>query len=94
MKLLDQTFAEIKKACVTEGTFVISGTRNPSSSMAIVQRYEQLNKDMKGDGGAMALAEDENKVLRWMVCSPDGWQGYYRNIGVASVLKEEKSTEF
>ena len=39
--------------------------------MGIDQRHEQLNADVKGVGGEIGLTEDDNMLLRWMVCGPE-----------------------
>ena len=39
--------------------------------MGIDQRHEQLNKDIKGDGGFVGLTEDEDKLNRWLICTPE-----------------------
>ena len=56
---------------MTNGSFAVSHTKNSFSAMGIDQRHEQLNKDVKGDGGIICLTEDEEKLQRWMVCSPE-----------------------
>ena len=61
--------------------------------MGIDQHHEQLNKDVKGDGGAIGLTEDENKLLRWMVCGPEAVR-VVSKFEAACILKDEKSTEF
>ena len=55
--------------------------------------HEQLNTDFKGDGRAVGLTEDEDKLRRWMVCRPEVTRcfGEYE---AASVLTKIKSTEF
>ena len=39
--------------------------------MALDQRHEQLNKDIKGDRGMVGLTEDEEKFRHWTICSPE-----------------------
>lgn len=51
------------------GNFIVSRTSNSFSSMGLDQRHEQLNKDIKGDGGMVGLTEDEDELRRWSVCS-------------------------
>ena len=53
------------------GNFVISRTKNPFSAMGIDHRHEQLNKDVKGNGGMIGLTEDPEKFRCWSVCSPE-----------------------
>ena len=39
--------------------------------MELDQRFEQLNKDVKSDGGMVGLTENEDKLRRWTICSPE-----------------------
>ena len=39
--------------------------------MGLDQRQEQHDKDVKGEGGAIGLTEDEDKLSRWMVCGTE-----------------------
>ena len=39
--------------------------------MGLDQRHEQLNKDIKGDGGMTGLTEDAERFRRWQICSPE-----------------------
>ena len=77
MKTLDQSNPQVYQAFKNDGNFVISRTANQFSSMGIDQCHE-LNKLVKGDGGAIGLTEDEDKLRKWMVCGPE----------VASIVKE------
>ena len=54
-----------------KGNFVVARTNDDFSSMALDQRHEQLNKDIKGDGGMVGLTEDEEKFRHWAICSPE-----------------------
>ena len=54
-----------------KGNFVVARTNDDFSSMALDQRHEQLNKDIKGDGGMVGLTEDEEKFRHWTICSPE-----------------------
>ena len=38
--------------------------------MGIDQSHKQLDKIVQGDGGAVGLTEDEDKLQRWTVCRP------------------------
>ena len=71
MEILDQTDPEVFNEFQVNGNFVISRTANKFSSMGIDQRHEQLNKDIKGDGGFVGLTEDEDKLNRWLICTPE-----------------------
>ena len=70
MTTLNDTNLEIAEA-FSKGSFVISRTRNKFSSMGIDQCHEQLNKIVKGDGGAVGLTEDEDMLRRWSICGPE-----------------------
>ena len=39
--------------------------------MGIDQCHEQQNKLVKGDGGAIGLTEDEDRLRKWMVCGAE-----------------------
>ena len=39
--------------------------------MVLDQCHEQLNKDINDDGGMVSLTEDEDKLRRWTICSPE-----------------------
>ena len=71
MDNLSLTDADVYLEFEENGNFVIARTLNKFSSMGIDQRHEQLNAEVKGDGGAVGLTEDEDKLLRWMVCGPE-----------------------
>ena len=60
MESLSKTNPDIFFEFSNNGNFVVSRTRNPFSSMGLDQRHEQLNKDIKGDGGMIGLTEDED----------------------------------
>ena len=39
--------------------------------MEIDQCHEQLNTILKGDGSAIGLTEDDDKLRRWTICGPE-----------------------
>ena len=39
--------------------------------MAMDQSHEQLNKSIKGEGGAVGLTEDPAALRRWMIAGPE-----------------------
>ena len=39
--------------------------------MGIDQCHEQQNELVKGDGGAIGLTEDEDRLRKWMVCGAE-----------------------
>ena len=71
MDNLEQTNPDVHIEFSENGNFVVSRTLKKFSSMGIDQRHEQLNADIKGNGCAIGLTEDEEKLLRWMVCGPE-----------------------
>ena len=50
-----------------KGNFVVRRSTHPFSSMAMDQSHEQLNKSIKGEGGAVGLTEDPVALRRWMI---------------------------
>ena len=89
MEVLDETDPEVLTEFLINGNFVVSRTRNPFSAMGIDQRHEQLNKDVKGDGGAVGLTENEDMLRRWMVCTPEIARSV-AEFEAASVLQENE----
>jgi hypothetical protein len=53
------------------GKFVVQRSERSFSSMALDQAHEQLNKDIKGDGGAIGLMENPTALRRWMLAGPE-----------------------
>lgn len=53
------------------GKFTAQRTTNSFSAMALDQAHEQLNRFVKGDGGAVGLTENPAALLRWMVSGPE-----------------------
>ena len=83
--MLRHTNPDVNDAFINEGNFVISRTPNVFSAMNNDQCYDQLNKLLKGDGGDIGIAEDEERLRKWMVCGPE----------VARIVMEfEKKTSF
>ena len=41
------------------------------SSLPIDQAHDQINKIVKGDGGAIGLTESSTQLSRWMVSGPE-----------------------
>jgi len=66
MATVDETNIQVKSV-FEEGCFVIARTKSPFSSMGIDQCHEQLNKIVKGNGGAIGLTEDNDKLRRWTI---------------------------
>ena len=71
MDILAQTNPDIYVEFEENGNFVVARSINKFSSMGIDQGHQQLNAGVKGAGGAIGLTEDDNKLLRWMVCGPE-----------------------
>ena len=53
-----------------KGNFVVHRSQRECSALAIDQAHEQNNAVIRGDGGAIGLAEDPVARRRWMVA---GW---------------------
>ena len=62
MNMLPHTNPNVKDAFINEGNFIISRTPDAFSPMGIGQCHKQLNKLVKGDGGATGLTEDEHRL--------------------------------
>ena len=54
-----------------KGNFVVQRSTNHFSCMAMDQSHEQLNKSIKGEGGAVGLTEDPVALRRWMIAGPE-----------------------
>lgn len=54
-----------------DGCFVVCKTQHRFSGIPIDQAHEQINKQVKGDGGAVGLTESSSQLLRWMVSGPE-----------------------
>ena len=52
------------------GNFVVQRSTNHFSYIAMDQSHEQLNKSIKGEGGAVGLTEDPVALRRWMIAGP------------------------
>ena len=53
------------------GKFVVQRSTHYFSCMAMDQSHEQLNKSIKGEGGAVGLTEDPAALRRWMIAGPE-----------------------
>ena len=69
-EILHQTDPQIFDEFPKDGNFVISQTQHAFSLIGINQHHEQLNKDIKDDGGIIGLTEDKDQFNRWLVCTP------------------------
>ena len=54
-----------------DGNFTITKTDRVFSAIFIDQAHEQNNACIKGDGGAVGLADNPNAFRRWMVAGPE-----------------------
>ena len=50
---------------MTKGFFLICKSKRHFSNIAIDQAYEQNNKLIKIDGGAIGIFENESALLKW-----------------------------
>ena len=64
------------------GAFTSNLTGNLYSAIGLDHAHEQVNAEVKGDGGAIRLAEDPGALRRWMVTGPH----------LAMVIPEYEST--
>ena len=54
-----------------KGKFVVQKTKRTFSAIAIDQTHKQNNAIVKGDCGAVGLAENASALQRWMVSGPE-----------------------
>ena len=64
------------------GAFTSNKTGNLYSAIGLDHAHEQMNAQVKGDGGAIGLTEDPGALRRWMVAGPH----------LAMVITEYEST--
>ena len=70
MKELPTTAPEIAQAFAA-GKFTVQKTDNVFSSIALDQAHEQMNKMVKGEGGAVGLTENAAALEKWMTAGPE-----------------------
>ena len=61
MEMLHKTNPLVYQEFHANGNFVVARTYTYFSSIVLYQRYEQLNKNIKRDGGMVGLTQDEEK---------------------------------
>ena len=61
-----EVYNEFKK-----GNFAVQKTSKAFSAMSVDQCHEQMNKDIKGDGGAVGLTENQQALERWLLAGPE-----------------------
>lgn len=54
-----------------DGAFVVHKTTRVFSSIALDHAHEQVNAEVKGEGGAVGLTEHPAALRRWMVAGPE-----------------------
>ena len=54
-----------------EGNFVVQKSSHKFSMIGMDQNHEQLNKDIKGDGGVKGLFGNKDALEKWMVAGPE-----------------------
>ena len=54
-----------------KGHFTYKKTDRPFSSMVEDQAHEQNNKDVKTDGGAVGILDNESSLMKWMISGPE-----------------------
>ena len=55
----------------TNGYFVVHKTEKVFSSIALDHAHEQVNAQVKGEGGAVGLTENPAALRRWMIAGPE-----------------------
>ena len=55
----------------SNGAFVVHKTERLFSSIALDHTHEQVNGEVKGEGGAVALTENPAALRRWMISGPE-----------------------
>ena len=70
MNVLNSTHPSIHSE-FQKGNFVVQRSIHQFSCMAMDQSHEQLNKSIKGEGGAVGLTEDPGALRRWMIGGPE-----------------------
>ena len=53
------------------GNFTVQKSKRKFSLIGMDQNHEQLNKDIKGDGGVSSLMGDNDALVKWMVAGPE-----------------------
>lgn len=53
------------------GQFVVQRSTHKFSLIALDHCHEQLNKDMKGDGGTIGIMDNPSALRRWMLAGPE-----------------------
>ena len=54
-----------------EGSFTVQKTKKVFSTISIDHAHEQNNAHIKGDGGAVGLADNPRALRRWMIAGPE-----------------------
>ena len=70
MNALDITYPSIYDE-FQNGNFIVQRSTHHFSCMVMDQSHEQLNKSIKGEGGAVGLTEDPAALRRWMITGPE-----------------------
>lgn len=70
MSLLFSSHADIHQE-FTNGSFVVHKTEKVFSSIALGHAHEQMNAQVKGEGGAVGLTENPAALRRWIIAGPE-----------------------
>ena len=70
MCVLQSTHPDVYKH-FSEGCFTVHKTIRQFSDIALDQAHEQVNAEVKGEGGAVGLTENPAALRRWMVAGPE-----------------------
>ena len=70
MVMLEDTHPAVYEEFM-EGKFVVKKSNRKFSSIALDQAHEQMNKVVKGDGGAIGLFDNDHSLKRWLLSGPE-----------------------
>ena len=70
MLKLESTHPDVH-AEFTNGNFVVHRSLSKFSSIAMDQNHEQLNKQIKGDGGVKGLFNNKVSLDKWLIAGPE-----------------------
>ena len=82
MQMLEMKHPDIYSEFL-KGHFTHKKTDRPFSCMAEDQAHEQNNKDVKTDGGAVGILDNESSLVKWMIGGPE----------IARLVRNFNSTE-
>ena len=54
-----------------KGNFTVTKSKKKCSAISIDHAHEQLNAQIKGDGGAVGITENDAALARWVIAGPE-----------------------